>query len=108
MKVIKHYKLVRDKIPDIILGSKKCNIRVLDTKEYRKQLFLKVHEEVKELALAKEKDDIIEEFADTYQVLEDLASELNISIGVIDEIKYKKTEERGAFKSRIFLETVVE
>ena len=59
-------KLVRDKIPEIILNDNcKPNTRILDEIEYKKELDKKLLEEVNEYL----KDDNIEEFEDVLEVM---------------------------------------
>lgn len=101
-------KLVRDKIPEIIIkngGNPK--IKVLDDEGYKKALEVKLLEEYKEV-LAATGNDRIEELADMLEVMLGLAKledkELDDIISVM-EIKRKK---RGAFVKKLFLEKVEE
>ena len=98
-------KLVRDKIPEIIKRDN-CNpnTRILEEKEYKKELDKKLLEEVNEYL----KDDNIEEIADILEVLYAILDTKNTSKKEIDRIRIDKVEKRGAFKKRIFLEKVEE
>ena len=98
-------KLVRDKIPEIIKRDN-CNpnIRILDEKEYKKELDKKLLEEVNEYL----KDDNIEEIADILEVLYAILDTKNTSKEEVDRIRINKVEKRGAFKNKIFLENVEE
>lgn len=68
-------KLVRDRIPEIILNSgKTCHTRILDTEEYLHELHTKLKEETKEYYEAKDDSSAIEELADLLEVIRALAS----------------------------------
>ena len=103
MKV--YNKLVRDKIPEIIMNDNRMPItRVLDNEEYIKELNKKLQEEVSEYL----EDDNVEELADIVEVVYGILNAKNISIEEFEKIRIKKVNERGAFYKKIFLEKVVE
>jgi predicted house-cleaning noncanonical NTP pyrophosphatase (MazG superfamily) len=103
MKV--YNKLVRDKIPEIIeADGQKPKFRYLRKEEYLEALINKLGEEYEEFKA----DQNIEELADLQEVILALAEALNISPGQLAKAVSKKTLERGAFKKRIFLESVEE
>ena len=53
-------KLVRDNIPDIIEKNNEVAVtRILEGKEYLKELYKKLHEECNEVEMAKNKEEII-------------------------------------------------
>lgn len=105
----KFHKLVRDKIPEIIENNGEVSItRILDDKEFRKELFLKLKEEVGEVLEAKSSDDVLEELADVYELLVSIAELENHSISDVVEIAHKKKEKRGGFQKRIFLEKTMD
>ena len=96
-------KLVRDKIPEIIKKNNETPItRVLDDKEYLKELNIKIQEELKEYL---ESGDV-EELADLEEVLRAILDVKNISYEEFEEIRNKKVEKSGAFKEKIYLEGV--
>ncbi len=98
-----HNKLVRDKIPEIIEAEGKLvRARILDKEEYLNELIKKLGEEYEEF----KKETVIEELADLQEVILALADALNISHQELARAVSKKTLERGAFKKRIFLESV--
>lgn len=92
-------KLVRDKIPQIILADgKKPLIRVLDEEEYLKELDRKLNEEVAEY----QADKSVEEMADVLEVLFAICEARGHSVEELMELRKTKREQRGGFKRRIF------
>ena len=102
MKV--YNKLVRDKIPEIIAGDngKTCITRIMEDKEYLETLNTKMQEELKEYL---ESGDV-EELADMEEVLRAILDVKKVSYEEFESIRLKKVEKRGAFKKKIFLESV--
>lgn len=101
-KNIKEYnKLVRDKIPQIIESDGKfCKYRQLSEQEYSECLKKKLVEEADEFLQSEN----IEELADLYEVVNAIVALNGWTFKQIEEIAQKKTEKRGAFTKRIFLE----
>jgi predicted house-cleaning noncanonical NTP pyrophosphatase (MazG superfamily) len=96
-------KLVRDKIADVIAADgKKAKTRILNDKEYLKELAKKLKEEAAEF----EKDPSIEELADIKEVAIAIREAMNIHAGELEDLRRKKAAERGRFKNKIFLESV--
>ena len=97
-------KLVRDKIPSIIEKNEGVvpKTRILETTEYLKELNIKLKEELNEYL---ESGDV-EELADLEEVLRAVLDAKNVSYEEFEKIRNKKAEKRGAFKKRIFLESV--
>ncbi len=101
-------KLVRDKIPEIIKAKgEKPIVRVLIIDEYKHSLENKLKEECNEV-LAANGQERIEELADVLEVLMALAKLEGASLDNVCAVANKKTEKRGAFDERIFLERVIE
>lgn len=99
-------KLVRDRIPEIILSKGETPItRILSDAEYKEELEKKLHEEYLEV-LEAAGDSRIEELADMLEVMEALASVENKTLEDVLSVKAKKQEKRGAFKDKIYLEGV--
>ena len=101
----KYYKLVRDKIPEIILKSgKKCTYRkIYDKDEYKRALLEKLLEEVNEFI----KRPNLEELANIQEIIDYLLSVyLHCSKGDLLYVKSKKRLIRGAFDNGIILEKV--
>lgn len=93
-------KLVRDKIPEIILAKGEQPItRKLEGTDYRIELIRKLSEEVDEY----KKDNNAEELADILEVIYALADDMNISLDEVEKIRKEKLLVRGGFKDKIFL-----
>ena len=99
-------KLVRDKIPEIIKnnGAKVVNTRILNDKEYLDSLNTKLVEELNEYLSSGE----VEELADIEEVLRAILDAKNVTYSEFEEIRQNKANKRGAFKDKIFLESVDE
>jgi len=97
-------KLVRDKIPEII---KKENRYVdfyrANKEDFRKFLFEKLLEESEEVYSATNKDELIEELADLFEVINTILNIENISIEEVEKTRKKKNEERWWFKEWFIL-----
>lgn len=98
-------KLVRDKIPAVIMESGAVpEFRILNEEEFFKALEDKLFEEVEEY----KKDRNLVELADIFQVVISLSEVLGGGRRELDYIADEKRKERGKFDMRIFLETVSE
>ena len=99
-------KLVRDKIPEIIKsnGAKSVNTKTLNNEEYLESLNKKLVEELNEYLSSGE----IEELADLEEVLRAILDAKNTSYQDFEQIRQNKVNKRGAFKDKIFLESVDE
>lgn len=101
---MKYNKLVRDKIPKIIRGDhRECDIEVLEDKVFAKALKEKLIEEAKEFKDAVNNEDIIEELADIYEVIEAFLIHEKIDKRQIDQRRIKKNIRKGAFEDKIKL-----
>ena len=102
MKV--YNKLVRDKIPEIIKNKdgKAFKIKILEDSEYLNALNLKLQEELKEYLESKD----IEELADLEEVIRAILDARNVSYENFENVRKAKVNKRGAFKEKIFLESV--
>ena len=98
-------KLVRDKIPEIIVKNNGNPITtILNNKEYMIELNRKIQEEIKEYLESEE----VEELADIVEVIYGILDAKDISIEEFESIRKEKVKKRGAFKEKIFLEKVLE
>ena len=106
----KYNKLVRDRIPEIIRNNKgKPKIKILEEDEFIQELLNKLEEEVREVEGAKnEREELIKEIGDVYEVIEAIENFYKIDKRDIYRIKEKRKEERGGFQKRISLENVEE
>ena len=96
-------KLVRDKIPEIIMKSgKTAHCHVLDNNEYIAELDRKLNEECAEY----QSDKSIEELADMLEVMYAIVEAMGYSVAELERVRLEKAEKRGGFSERIFLEQV--
>lgn len=107
-KNAKYGKLVRDRIPEIIEANGDTPIiRILDNQEYRKALETKLEEEKNEVLSTKTSEERVEELADMLEVIFALSAIEGKDEEATLEVMKTKRKKRGAFNSKIYLETVV-
>jgi len=100
----KYNKLIRDRILEIIKADgKKPYFRILNKKEYIKEIEKKILEETRELAKAKNKKEIINEIVDIQELIDALISELGLTKLKIQKQQKVKNKKRGRFKKKLFL-----
>lgn len=93
-------KLVRDKIPKIIISQGKIPIyRELDHKEFKKELALKLIEEAKEF----QEDQNIEELADIIEVFDAIMREYGFTDKQLEQARAQKKNDRGGFDEMLYL-----
>ena len=98
-----YYKLIRDKIPEIIQADgKTCITRILSDEEYVDALEKKLNEEVVEY----QTDKNLEELADILEVLQAICIARGYTLEELETTRAKKSKERGGFEKKIFLERV--
>lgn len=103
MAVIRHEKLVRDRIPEIIeKAGKTCVTRVLDDAAYIAALDAKMTEELAEYHA----DGSMEELADLLEVMMAVAVARGHDFAEVEATRRRKARERGGFEKRIWLEQV--
>ncbi|HLR43532.1 MAG TPA: nucleoside triphosphate pyrophosphohydrolase [Pseudogracilibacillus sp.] len=102
-----YYKLIRDKIPEIIEASGKAfSTRILNQEEYSIELKRKLLEEAKEYQETSEDEYALEELADILELVHAAAIIHNSDINDLEKIRKAKCKKRGGFGDRIFLEKV--
>ena len=126
MKKITHNKLVRDRIPNIIIGKGlSFKARKLDNVEFENELANKLVEEANEVAekvhwlnhkcnqepvsneeLNYDLEGITEELADVLEVYTNLIKSLKIKIEDVEKVANSKRVKDGDFEDKIFLEWV--
>lgn len=95
-----YHKLVRDKIPEIILEQGNVpRTEVYDDEGYSLALKQKLKEEFDEY---NENDDI-EELADIVEVVFAIVQHKGVSLSAFEQMRIKKYHERGGFEKRIKL-----
>ena len=96
-------KLVRDKIPEIILrGGARPATRILDDGEYLAALDGKLLEEVREYL----ESGSVEELADVAEVFSAILKARGVEREELLSVMENKRRERGGFEDKIFLERV--
>ncbi len=99
-------KLVRDKIPEIVVNEgKEKKFEQLSDEQFEFYLKKKLLEETDELfdAMDKEQDKEVEEWGDVIEVMEALMKRRKISREEVEERRKRKAEERGAFEKKILM-----
>ena len=105
MKEIRYYKLVRDRIPEMIKASgKTCTTEILSHGEYLRMLDAKRDEELAEY----HRDHNIEELADLLEVIRAAAVARGSSVEELEQVRAEKAARRGGFETRILLKEVYE
>lgn len=105
MSKIVYDKLVRDNIPNILQDKgKDFKFHIADEDEYGTKLYEKLQEEVSELLSYP----CVDELADVYEVLAEIADRLGYTPQDIADARIKKNHARGAFKMKYILESVSE
>ena len=105
MKSIKYYKLVRDRIPEIIQSSgKTCITEILSDEEYLKMVDEKFNEELAEY----HKDQNIEELADLLELIYAATIARGYSLEELERVRAEKVAKRGSFEKKILLREVIE
>lgn len=103
-----HSKLVRNKIPELIRASGKTPKTFQSSSDGRLSLLgEKAAEESAELLEAirkyKPREQIVDEMADILEVLYQIAEEMNMSFGKVQNARYEKGIEKGSFSAGIVL-----
>ena len=105
MKTVKHHKLVRDRIPEIIDSSgKTCITEILSDEEYLRMLDEKFNEELAEY----HKDQNIEELADLLELIYAATIARGYSLEELEQVRAEKATKRGSFEKKILLREVIE
>ena len=98
-------KLVRDRIPEIIRWSGRAPcVTTLGEQAYRNALHGKLLEEAAELRKAQNRDEVVDEFGDLFEVLTALAATYDVTLDTISEAARTKRAERGGFEMRFRLD----
>lgn len=125
-KKIVHNKLVRDRIPNIIIGSGlSFKAHKLDNVEFENELANKLVEEANEVAekvhwlnqkcnrepisneeLKYDLEEITEELADVLEVYVNLVKSLKVKTSDIEKVADSKRIKNGGFEDKIFLEWI--
>nr|WP_320147887.1 nucleoside triphosphate pyrophosphohydrolase [uncultured Anaeromusa sp.] len=102
--VIRHDKLVRDGIPEVIAKAGKK--AVWHQEKDAKELFHRLQHKLQEEAMEYRSNPCVEELADLTEVLDGMAHQQGISMGEVLQVKAQKRKERGGFEQGIVLERI--
>ncbi len=98
-----HNKLIRDRIPEIIhQAGRECEIKTMSQSEYYQALLNKLVEEAKEAAQANS-DNLVEELADIYEVIDAILINLNIDKNLVLAKQEQKRQDKGGFTKKLRL-----
>ena len=98
---MKHNKLVRDKIPEIIKSNGATPItHIASDEEYSQKLKAKLTEEVNEFL----ENSNEEELVDILEVIYALCDLHNIDKNKLEEIRKEKANKKGQFRNKIILD----
>lgn len=99
-------KLVRDKIPENIDSEpgRKCKYKILNDKEYLTELNKKILEEANEFI----EENSIEELGDLMEVVNAIIKLKGYKMEEVYKVMKAKTDKKGAFEDKIYLEYVDE
>lgn len=103
IKSFKVEKLIRDKLPDILIAKGiALHNRIMEQKEFIQKLKDKLVEEAEEVRQTKNDEELLEELADALEVIYTLSSASGL---MMEEIEMKRMEKRnlkGGFEEKIF------
>lgn len=104
---MKYNKLVRDRIPEIIIKEgKACTYDVLDDEKYLAELKAKLIEEATEVKSASSRDEMLTELADVREVMDALMQVYEISPMEVSTIQALKAFKKGKFVNKLYLKDV--
>lgn len=102
-EIIEHKKIVRDKIPEIIINDGRyCEILIQKNRDMKMEILKKLKEEIAEF----EKEPSINEMADIYEVLEKMCKIYGYEENEIKSVKDEKKHVNGGFEKEYYLNLV--
>lgn len=103
IKRFKMNKLIRDRIPNLMLakGIVMHNV-VMDQEEFIQKLKDKLLEECQETIQSHHPEELIEELADVLEVISALSAALDSSMEQVEEKRIEKRKQKGGFEERLF------
>ncbi|WP_020061057.1 nucleoside triphosphate pyrophosphohydrolase [Bacillus sp. 123MFChir2] len=102
-------KVVRDRVPEIILMSGKTyTSKKLSKQEYIEELSKIGVEEMREFASMQEREHALDSLADALEVIKALAKAEGVTLEEIERIRKEKEAERGGFEKGVYLVEVSE
>lgn len=108
MRTFKQEKLWRDKLPELMHKQGSIiHIKELNNIEFDHELRIKLLEEAEEVKAAQTTDELIQELADLYEVIDTLTHLHGVTKEAIFAAQEKKRNDRGGFARRTYV-TVAE
>lgn len=105
-KKIFYNKLVRDKIPEIIISEgKQVKTRILSSEEYELELKKKLLEEANEV-IKSNRDHIADELLDILEIVRAICMNIGMTMPKLDEFRKEKKRIKGGFTKKVFLKSV--
>ena len=105
MSAISFYKLVRDRIPEIIeADGKTCVCKILSDEDSISLLGQKLNEELAEYQESKS----LEELADLLEVMQAVVKARGWTLKELEQVRADKAAKRGGFERKILLKEVRE
>lgn len=102
-------KVVRDRVPEMILMSGKTyTSKKLSKQEYIQELSKIGMEEIREFASVQDREYALDSLADALEVIKALAAAEGVTLQDIERIRKQKESERGGFEKGIYLVQVSE
>ena len=100
----KYYKLVRDRIPEIIeANGQTCITETLSNEEYLRLLDEKLAEELAEYQASKS----LEELADLLEVMRAVVKARGWTLEQLEQLRAEKATKRGRFEKKLMLKEVL-
>jgi predicted house-cleaning noncanonical NTP pyrophosphatase (MazG superfamily) len=97
-------KLWRDKMPEQLnKAGSVVHVLPLNDTEYDQQLRIKLSEETEEVCVAQSHEQLVEELADLYEVIDALCLLHKIDKETVHATQSKKRDKRGGFYERAFV-----
>lgn len=98
-----HNKLIRDRIPEIIRqAGRECEVKTMSGADYQQALLDKLIEEAQEAAQG-HSDNLMEELADIYEVIDTILTDLEIDKDLVLARQKQKRQEKGGFTKKLRL-----
>ncbi|ENQ3105022.1 nucleoside triphosphate pyrophosphohydrolase [Bacillus cereus] len=102
-------KIVRDRVPEMILMSGKTyTSKKLSKQEYIEELSKIGIEEMREFASMQEREHAVDSLADALEVIKALAKAEGVTLEDVERVRQEKEAERGGFEKGVYLVEVSE
>ncbi|HEY0965300.1 MAG TPA: nucleoside triphosphate pyrophosphohydrolase [Candidatus Saccharimonadales bacterium] len=100
-------KLVRDNIKAMHEAhGHEVHSKILNKQDLQKALFVKLHEEADEVASAVTRQELLNELADMYQILDEIRENAEIGMEEVRTVQDAEVIRRGGFRTGLYIEKV--